>query len=171
MLPGISAFVLQSGIFSEKTNAEQAKNELKSSGFPALVSEKDGQYFLLAGIAASDKEAKKIAGQMKKSKLDVYAKEWPIAEKEIHMEKKEYEWIVGIQKKLQSTLTSMSENGNINSSVWEGTDEKQPANSNKLKGIRADVSAMAKLGTEATEENKQQLLLQIFQDYESISGD
>lgn len=170
-LPGINAFVIQGGIFSEMGNAEKAKKEFEAAGFPASIVEQDGQYFLQAGIVPSDQAAKSMAEKMKKSKLDVYAKAWSIDSKEVQLDKKEHEWIILVQKNMQSALKTMDKDGNFDSSGWADVANKQPGHSSKLKAIQEDVSAMSRLGKEAALADKQALLLQIFQDYESIADD
>src|SRR5699024_1683635 len=70
----ITAYVLQGGVFSEKANADQWAESFKQAGFPAMIWERDDQYYLLTGIADTEEQAKKIAASIKEQNMDVFVK-------------------------------------------------------------------------------------------------
>lgn len=164
----VDAFVTQGGVFSEKENADQWAKTFKQAGFPAIIWERESQYYLLTGIASTEEQAKQLATSMKEQELDVFAKEWPTSDFEVEFTEKEIAWLGDFQAQWEDTLESVSKQEEISAKDWENLVEKQPQDSEKLSDLVEKVTALLTDMEQADEMEAQNLLLTILQQYDDL---
>jgi len=164
----ITAYVLQGGVFSEKSNADQWAESFKQAGFPAMIWERDDQYYLLTGIADTEEQAKKIATSIKEQNMDVFAKEWKTSPTDADLNKEEAAWLGVFEKQWQDTLKSVSKQEGILASGWEQLIKEQPEKSEKLSGFIEEITTVLPEMEEADENKEQNILLTIWQQYEAL---
>ncbi|WP_144461368.1 hypothetical protein [Siminovitchia fortis] len=93
-MPGLSAAVIQGGVFSTEEAAENFSGQFTSKGLPTISLNVDEQQFLFIGISEDLASAKTLADDYKAQGIDVYAKEFIIPENQIKVETKtEAEWM------------------------------------------------------------------------------
>lgn len=84
----ITVALVQGGVFSSAQAAESTANMVKSKGLPTMIAEIKGQHFLYI-ISAENLDTAKVLGEKIAAKnVEVYAKEFTIAEKNIQVETK-----------------------------------------------------------------------------------
>ncbi|HLR40290.1 MAG TPA: SPOR domain-containing protein [Virgibacillus sp.] len=164
----ITAYVLQGGVFSEKANADQWAESFKQAGFPAMIWERDDQYYLLTGIADTEEQAKKIAASIKEQNMDVFVKEWQTSPTDTDLNKEEAAWLGVFEKQWQDTLKSVSKQEGILASGWEQLIKEQPENSEKLSGFIEEITTVLPEMEKADENKEQNILLTIWQQYEAL---
>lgn len=93
-MPGLSAAVVQGGVFSTDEAANSISDEFSSQGFPTVSVNVDEQSFLFIGIADELAMAKTLAEGYENRGMDVYAKEFIIPENQFTVDSKiEAEWL------------------------------------------------------------------------------
>ncbi|WP_010651048.1 SPOR domain-containing protein [Oceanobacillus massiliensis] len=159
----LHAFVLQAGIFSEKGNAEEWAGEYAEKGVPAMIWERDQQYFLIAGAADTKEGAKAIAdGLQKGGNVEIYVKEWSTAAGEVNVTATEQDWLAKFKNLWEASLVSWSEQNSISMEGWEGLLAESPEQSDGLSPLTTAI-------TEAGEQVTQIHLLQWMYYYEQLS--
>lgn len=155
-LAPISAFVLQAGIFSEVENAEAAAVNYEKADIPAMIWERDDQFFLFAGIANSAENAAQTADELQTEDLELYSKEWKTTAGEVSLTASEETWLNSYLEWWELALSSSGEASSqleqLTESIPEGTDQISPLY-NKL----ADVN-----------EINNKILLELMYIYESL---
>lgn len=81
--PEMKASVIQGGVFNTEEAAKATADKLSEKGIPSTTIALDGQNFLFIGVTSDLSSAKLWAKEFETSGIDVYAKEFPIPEKEI----------------------------------------------------------------------------------------
>lgn len=61
---------MRCGIFIKKNNATKLVNNLKKSGFDAIMYEKDGQWYVQAGLFSVQANADKLCSRIKSAGFD-----------------------------------------------------------------------------------------------------
>ncbi|WP_026771113.1 hypothetical protein [Sediminibacillus sp. JSM 1682029] len=114
-MKGMEAFVVQGGVFSSKEKAEAWQKNFTEADFPSMVWEREGQYYLFAGVADTEAAAKKTAVEMTDSELETYVKPWQTAAVKSDFTKEEAEWLKQFPQLWQD---SVSAGGEINGEDW-----------------------------------------------------
>ncbi|QTM99961.1 hypothetical protein ERJ70_12065 [Sediminibacillus dalangtanensis] len=114
-LKGMEAFVIQGGVFSSKDKAEAWQKNFTEADFPSMVWEREGQYYLFAGVADTEAAAKKTASAMTENKLETYVKPWQTTATEKDLTEGEAEWLQQFPPLWQD---SVSAGGEINREEW-----------------------------------------------------
>lgn len=89
----LTAYVLQAGVFSERKNAEAWSENFKAAGIPVVIWEREGQYYLFAGVANSAEAAAQAAEELETEELELYSKEWKTKSLEISLTANEEAWL------------------------------------------------------------------------------
>ena len=71
----LNAFVVQGGVYSSESAAEQRASLIEGDGIPTIILEQEGKYFIYIGAAATLEETKKLALLYKEDGVDTYWKE------------------------------------------------------------------------------------------------
>lgn len=167
VMKGLTAYVLQGGVFSEKANAEQWVESFKQAGIPAMIWEREEQYYLLAGMADTEDQGKKAAISIKEQNMDVFIKEWRTSATEASLNKEEAAWLSAFEKQWKNALKSVSEQEGILVSEWEKLIKDQPENSEVLPDFIEEITSLLAEMKKADEKKEQYILLNIWQQYEA----
>ncbi|QGS68957.1 hypothetical protein CV093_12705 [Oceanobacillus sp. 143] len=149
-LTPIDAFVLQAGVFANKANANEWVKSFADAGLDAIIWEKDAQYYLFLGIAATKEQANLIATELT-SEFDIFIKEWSTAEGEIELTDAEYQFVQQFAEDFQTALPVLSEPAaTLPENLFAEPSKQTITNSEKLGPITTEISKIADLtGTEA----------------------
>ncbi|RDW19317.1 hypothetical protein CWR48_09760 [Oceanobacillus arenosus] len=149
-LTSLKAFVLQAGVFSNKTNADEWVNTFADAGLDTIVWEKDSQYFLFLGVAATKEQAKTVAAALT-TEFDIFIKEWSTAEGEVELTDAEYQFIQQFTEDFQTALPVLSEPlPTLPENIFAAPGEQAVVDSKKLGPLTSEFSKIVDLtGTEA----------------------
>ncbi|MFD1449841.1 MULTISPECIES: SPOR domain-containing protein [Oceanobacillus] len=96
-LDSLETYIIQAGIFSELENADPLIESLTSLDIPTVFLEKDGQFYLMAGVGPSEDAVKSLAASLANNQADLYVKKWSTEAREIEMTEAESAWITEFQ--------------------------------------------------------------------------
>jgi stage II sporulation protein B len=82
-LEGFETYIVQGGVFSSIDSAKIEEERFKGLGIPAQILEGNGQAILVVGIADSIESAKAIGSEIKARGIDVFAKPYPVPQKDL----------------------------------------------------------------------------------------
>lgn len=126
-MPGLSAAVIQGGVFSTEEAAESYSEQFTGKGLPTISLNVDEQQFLFIGITEDLSSAKTLAEDYKSQGIDVYAKEINIPENQIKVDSKtEAEWMKEAPKlfgTLAKETSGARSGGQINEQVLQDTEK------------------------------------------------
>lgn len=164
----MSAYVLQGGVFTEKENADKWAEKFTQAGFPAVIWEKESQYYLLTGIADSEEQAKEQAGEMQSSELDAFAKEWETAEMDETLSETEIGWLGDFQSQWSHTLTSITKGNDTAPDKWQKLLDSQPEDSEVATGLAKEIEDSLTAMEKADKQEVQDRLLSMWKKYDSL---
>ncbi|RST76224.1 hypothetical protein D4T97_005445 [Siminovitchia acidinfaciens] len=183
-MPGLSAAVVQGGVFSTEDAAKSISDEFSSQGFPTVSVNVDEQSFLFIGIADELAMAKTWADDYETRGMDVYAKEFIIPENQIQVDSKaEAEWLKEVPA-LFGTLAKEAANargsGTINEQAladaektlnkYEGSGKEVSVDLKKqLNDALKQLSTFSSSGDQASLTEAQQSLLNFLKSYHDAS--
>src|SRR5690625_258156 len=117
-LESIHMYVIQGGVFSEESNAKEWEDKFKRIQFPAMNWERDGQYYLFAGVSLSKGTQKKWLEELKDAGLDVFAKEWQVPRTEINLNEKDIKWVKSFLTTWTQSLQSIENQERLLEESW-----------------------------------------------------
>ncbi|MEF2292703.1 hypothetical protein [Virgibacillus dokdonensis] len=120
-IKGFDIFVLQGGVFSEAGNAQTWQKKFQEEGLPAMIWEKDKQYFLLISAAASKEKAERLKNDIT-SELDIYVKKWQIHVGEEGLKKEERSWMQTFADVWRKDMQQQK----VSKEQWESTKKTIP---------------------------------------------
>lgn len=126
MVEGLEAFVLQAGLFNEKSSLKVVQDKFSQAGLLTMVWEKDNQFYLFANIDGTKDLADPKKARYEAFGLDTFAKEWRTNEAEIKLTKAEYEWLQNFHALFITSLKVVSDNKAIPTSDWNKWIESYP---------------------------------------------
>ncbi|RDW21660.1 SPOR domain-containing protein [Oceanobacillus chungangensis] len=163
-LISLNAFVLQAGVFSNKTNADEWMNIFADAGLEAIVWEKDDQYFLFLGVAATKEQAKTIATGLT-TEFDIFVKEWSTAEGEVKLTDGEFQFVQQFTEDFQTALSVLSDPlATLPENIFTEPSEQTVADSEILGSITSEISKINELTS--TEANLS--LLRLMNQYDQL---
>ena len=110
-LPSLSASVIQEGLYTSQSGAEQIKSSLKEKGIPVEVFSMDGKFAIYIGVAGNVGDAKSMGQEYKDSGIDTFSKEFTIAEKKVTNLQEEEKKLLELATKMYQMLLSSLSNG------------------------------------------------------------
>lgn len=168
-IEAIEAFVLQAGVFSGRENAEEWAGKFDAAGLPTVIWERDGKFFLLAGIGATEEQAKQSAAQLETYEFDIFVKEWATAAQEVELTSTEQEWLQGFRESWETSLEGVGNEDVFTGAAWEELIETYPQDSERIAGLyEVTVDAQAAM-QQASGLEAQKLLLQLWQQFEQTT--
>ncbi|MBM7554614.1 SPOR domain-containing protein [Thalassobacillus pellis] len=157
-LPELSAFVIQAGYFTSKEKAVSWGGQYENAGYPTFIWEREGEFYLFAGLASSESSANEKADQLKEDGLQTYVKPWAVSGmKEVDIKGAE------VLDKLPGLFTS-SITGETDQAAWEQLQASLP---DGKAFTMLEQSINSYLGAEGTAE-KEEMLFAIWKTYENI---
>lgn len=164
-----SAFIIQGGVFSERSNAEELATTFESSGHAPVIWEKDNQYFILLGISETEEGAERIAEEISNTGHDVFVKGWETANKSVDLTEEEQKWMESFTSEWKSTLETISdEDKGFSQKNWEALLENNFEANESLNNFSKQLTATFNNYKEADKIDHQQLLLEIWLLYEEL---
>lgn len=118
ILPTITAFVLQGGVFSEQANLDEMTALFKQVGQETLTWKRDQVTYLFVGLAHDEKIANTLASKMNDKSLETYVKEWSTPETEVSLSSIDYKWLTNFQQLWNQALPSV-QNKTIDGKQWK----------------------------------------------------
>lgn len=169
-LDPLRAFVLQGGVFSSEENATDWTNKFQKADHPAMVWERDNQFMLLAGIAASEEQAKELAEDF--TDEDIYVKEWSTEETDITTTKAESEWLKSFADVWKDSVQSLSDDASFTMDTWQQLLNQFPKGDKQLTAFQEQLQQALKQVKENDSKSAGQLfLLDQWLQYEKIGAD
>lgn len=140
-LDPINAFILQGGVYSEESNAVEWQSRFQEAGMPSMLWERDGQTYLLAGIAVTKESGDEIAERF--SELDIYIKEWSVQSAELEASAAEKEWLEEFYSTWLHSLEQVENSGTFQHETWQQLAENAPEGNENLKPL---ITAVREIG-------------------------
>ncbi|SHF65200.1 hypothetical protein [Ornithinibacillus halophilus] len=131
-IPALSAFILQGGVFSDLANANDYASLFIDEGMPAVIWERDGQYFLINGIAHTKENGKSIADNINNDEMEVFVKEWTTQNAEISLEEEELLWLESFQEQWHKIVNATGDKGIISIDTLEKLYDEYPSDSSLI---------------------------------------
>lgn len=158
----LTAYVLQGGVFSEKKNAEKWVKKYNKQGVPAVLWEREGNFYLFAGAAPAENQAREQAKKINSKKLDIYVKEWtaPIAKGTLLTAEKE--WLKEFQAVWSNALQKTDRSGGRSDDEWQKLIRKAPPESNACQQLTRTITSNLDKLTHENPGQVQQALLNIW---------
>ncbi|WP_373892968.1 SPOR domain-containing protein [Virgibacillus natechei] len=168
-LEQINAYVLQGGVFSDETNAEEWISKYEQAGFPSFIWEQEEKYFLLVGLANTEERAEQFANQLKEHEFDIYVKEWTTEEGEVDLTEEEHEWLQSFHENWQEGLNALENDEGFAVDNWEALIENYPEDSENLAGLKEKLSDFQEsIQAQVKGFEAQHILLQLWQQYSEV---
>lgn len=165
-LKSMSGQVIQVGVFSKTENANEWIETYKQAGFPTTLWERDGQYFLFAGIAETKEDANKLRTNITSNDFDAFIKEWQTKEYEIELLPVDYEWLTAFQELWHETLHSVSVQEGINTNNWHNLIEQADKKSEKVINLSEEIQSLINHDFKEDTLLEQKVLLEVWQKFE-----
>lgn len=165
----MNAYVLQGGVFSNETNAEEWVSKYEEAGFPSYIWEREEQYFLLVGLASTKEQAEQFANSLKEYEFDIYVKEWTTEEGGADFTDKEVDWLQSFHENWQNALQSLENDEAITVDNWEALIKNYPEETENLAALKETLSSYQE-SMQATVEGfgAQHILLHLWQQYSNV---
>lgn len=125
-MDSIDMYILQTGVFAEKENADLLIEELAAAGIQTALIEREGQFILIAGAGPSKEAAQSIAAGISDNQEDIYVKEWKTEAKEIEVTEAENDWLMTFQDFFQQQLLTASQTEPVPEAEIQELIEKAP---------------------------------------------
>nr|WP_318539070.1 SPOR domain-containing protein [Terribacillus saccharophilus] len=126
----LTAYVVQGGVYNQEDIGQDVVQKYADAGIPAVLWEKNGQFFLLTGMAGSQEEADTLGSQLQAQGYESYVKQWD----------------PGVEAPAVLGWTSWPScfaGDNQDSALWKAWQEKIPAEAESVKTASDEaVSAM-----------------------------
>ncbi len=166
----MNTYVVQGGVFSEKENADKSAQSFHALDFSAVSWERGSDYYLLAGIYASEETAKLSADEMAKENLDVYVKEWEIEGGQINVNEADKDWLATFLELWKSSLESLENNNGLSIEKWEQLLNNTNGLSSKTLNFIEEIQGYKEqLDQQPNDRKERDFLLKTIQQYESLS--
>lgn len=165
----LNAYVLQVGVFSKIENAKEWENKFKEAGFKALIWERESQYFLLAGIAGTEEQARVMSTEMKDANFDVFVKEWETNKTEKEFTSEEEKWILSFVKYWNETVESLTKENMHLSENWNNLTRDYPDNSDDITQLVNEINKHSfEEFHNINDWHKQYILLDLWYHYDAV---
>ncbi|MEC5422039.1 hypothetical protein QGM71_00850 [Virgibacillus sp. C22-A2] len=164
----ISAFVLQAGVFSEESNANEWASDYYRAGLPGVIWERDNQYFLLVGLTNSKEQAMQLAADLEKDGFETFIKEWKTNGSEIELTNTEHAWLHDFHEHWYMYFNSLNEQTVLSGNEWKDLITAYPEASEKLSTISQEIIRLQKEMDESDKVETQNILLELWKQYEYV---
>lgn len=159
----LSAFVIQGGVFGDLDNVNKVTKKYAKLGLPAIIWEKDNQYFLLVGISETEEQASKLASDIKEKGKEAYVKEWHTEDREISLSDDEANWLSLFEEHWASALSTINDPEVSISEEWEKLISNLPESKGKLSSFAEEVKKIVEDNQKSSNAvEKQDVLLQMW---------
>ncbi|WP_099158658.1 SPOR domain-containing protein [Virgibacillus ndiopensis] len=163
----INGYVLQAGVFSNETNANEWAKKYDKSGFGTMLWKRDGKYYLLAGLSSTKEHAKEQAKSLKEKDFEIYVKEWSTSEIQKSLTKEEGEWIHSFRDLWYESLMAVTGQEVISTDSWKSLLDRYPKQSDRLSSFFDVLKNSYKQFSEVNQQRAQIILLNQWKQYET----
>lgn len=167
-LPKLNAFVLQGGLFSEKSNVKEVQAAFTDAGYRTMIWERDNKFYLFSNITETKEQSDSLKAMYKESSLETYSKEWTVGEAEMKLTAAENKWMNKFHELWNSSVKMISSNQTISSSEWNKWLADYPDSGKNSSAFYSDVKGLVTQFVEAKENLQPILLLEIWKHYENF---
>ncbi|MEK4301164.1 SPOR domain-containing protein [Oceanobacillus sp. FSL W8-0428] len=141
-LDSLETYIIQAGIFSELENADPLIESLTSLDIPTVFLEKDGQFYLMAGVGPSEDAVKSLAASLANNQADLYVKKWSTEAREIEMTEAESAWITEFQSFFDEQLKQADLNQPIADEEITALVDKAPEGADRIAELVTSLTEM-----------------------------
>ncbi|MFJ6411404.1 hypothetical protein CHI12_03270 [Terribacillus saccharophilus] len=117
----LTAYVVQGGVYNQEDIGQDVVQKYADAGIPAVLWEKNGQFFLLTGMAGSQEEADTLGSQLQAQGYESYVKQWDPG-----VEAASSAW-------LDELAVLLAAGDNQDPALWKAWQEKIPAEAESVK--------------------------------------
>lgn len=168
-IPALTAFILQNGVFTDKTNAESMLAELKSNNIKAMIWENEKEYIVMMGMDPTYDGALEQVKGFKKKKVDIFIKEWETPSIALELSSEELTWLASFQKLLSTSIEDLGEEKVPVSDEWGKLAKTKPDKMSKHNDLFDSVQLMAEKTMNYEEASLQ--LLTIWYEFDQLLKD
>ncbi|TCT27134.1 sporulation related protein [Melghiribacillus thermohalophilus] len=115
--PEMAAYVVQTGIFSTKEQAETMKSSLADQGFSVSIWPKDGTYYTFVSLSNTKQDAEETAQTIQSKGFETYVKEWKVVGASVETTEQETSWMNQGISLFEDQLSHMNESDSISEFV------------------------------------------------------
>lgn len=113
-LPGLSFYLVQAGLFSERKNAEEIQAQFIADKASAVIWQDEAGYYVFTALANSEAKIREKNSNDKK----FFIKEWTIAEKKLSLSQEEAGFFEDLHKSLEAALAGLDEQA-VDLAPWQ----------------------------------------------------
>src|SRR5699024_8073521 len=127
IFPNLNAYVIQGGVFEEKSSVNDWKSSFQDAAFSPIVWQRNGKYYLFVGIAKTKEQANALVTDIVETYgLDVFAKEWHTNEAELNLNQEEQKWMDTVIKLWNDSLLKIDGHSDFPLDDWKSLGENLP---------------------------------------------
>ena len=141
-LASLETYILQAGVFSDQENADPLIASLKNLNIPSVFFDRDGEFYLMAGVASSEDAAQALAASLSDNQAELYVKAWGTQTKDIEMTEAEREWITAFQAFFEEQLQQTESNQPIAEEEIAALVDKAPAETVAIDELLSSITEM-----------------------------
>lgn len=164
ILPEISLFVVQGGVFSEYENYENWTRKFNDLDVHVMNWEREGNHHLFTTIASKVDIANEAAKRIEEKGLDAYVKEWTVSEANLEMSQEAFEWMNRVYSLWEMSLQAIEAGEEFPMAKWQALLEGAPEEIEEWKAFYEAILAIIDEEDERVTNNYR--LLKILHAYE-----
>lgn len=134
-LPPLTTAVVQEGIYSSQSGAEDIQATLKDKGASSAIFPVNGQFAIFVSVADTVADAKTIGSRLSSSGISTFSKEFMIEEKTVKNLREEEKKLLELSPLLYETLVANVTSASISSSIPADRMEDFEKQTSSLAGI------------------------------------
>lgn len=164
-LPAVQASIVQGGVFTEESNAQELAVDYEDSGVASMIWEKDDQYYVITGLSSSVEMANQLAKQQEEQGVEVYVKEWDSGEIEVSLTSEEEEWLTSFHQLLTESMDIVTAGEQVAADDWVALMEQETSESDKIPTFKEQVEPWIKQIEEGAVSTNQLELLNLWYEW------
>jgi stage II sporulation protein B len=150
----LTAYVVQGGVYNQEDIGQDVVQKYADAGIPAVLWEKNGQFFLLTGMAGSQEEADTLGSQLQAQGYESYVKQWDPG-----VEAASSAW-------LDELAVLLAAGDNQDPALWKAWQEKIPAEAESVKTASDEAVNAMEQGTFTAS-----MMLPVWQEAATLAAD
>ena len=171
-LPQMHGHVLQVGVFTEKSNAEEWFSIYDDENIPTYIWEESNEFYLFAGLLKTENNAKQAAEKVTEAGFDVFTKVWETNGQDIELTEQEYKWLQSMVTQWEMSLESLQDEDDLQSDAWGNLLEQTPTEMPHISEFVEQIEQIyEKKMPQAEGKEKQLILISIWDHYARLSTD
>lgn len=164
-LPAVQASIVQGGIFTEESNAQELVADYEAKGVASMIWQEDEQYYVITGLSSSVETANQLAEQQEEQGVEVYVKEWDSAEVEVNLTSGEEKWLSSFHQLLTESMDNATAGEQVATDAWVDLMEQETSESDKITPFKEQVEPWIKQIEEGAVSTNQHELLNLWYEW------